>query len=374
LHSLRFTSVPVTARTEWVFAEITDDSGLTEVIEITSGKDSPRVIELVTSMVSQLRDQEVAGETEIPALLGLKTAALQRDRPLATALSALRTALIGLQARHQGVSLVVALGGAAQESIPLYANINRSLLGDHRTPTHFAAAAEQALRDGFTIIKCAPFDDLHSPATVEDILEVAKPGIDRVAAVRAVVGPEVRVLVDCHSRFEAHTAPLVAEQLARLDVGWFEEPVSPTEDLEGLAQIAGNISMPTAGGEAGYGADFFADLIESKAVNVIMPDPKFCGGVAEATKAGRAALQAGGNVSLHCPAGPVSQLASAQVTAALPGAMPLEHAVNEASWRKELMQPPERIEQGRFWFPSGTGIGAALDQGVVRSRGRQWTG
>ena len=67
--------------------------------------------------------------------------------------------------------------------------------------------------------------------------------------------------------------------------------------------------MPIAGGESGYGEEFFAGLIEGGAVSIIMPDVKYCGGVAEAFKAGTAALRAGQSVSLHSPSGPVSSLA-----------------------------------------------------------------
>ena len=63
---------------------------------------------------------------------------------------------------------------------------------------------------------------------------------------RAAVGDDVTVLVDCHSRFERHTAPLVAEQLALSNIGWFEEPVEPTKDSEGLAEIAREVSMITS--------------------------------------------------------------------------------------------------------------------------------
>ncbi len=130
--------------------------------------------------------------------------------------------------------------------------------------------------------------------------------------------------------------------------------------------------MPIAGGESGYGEEFFAELIEGGAVSIIMPDVKYCGGVAEAFRAGRAAMRAGQSVSLHSPSGPVSSLAGAQVTAAMPGAMPLEYAVHEASWRAELLVPTERVADGRMWLPGGPGLGAALNPGVVARYGRRW--
>ena len=201
---------------------------------------------------------------------------------------------------------------------------------------------------------------------------MARLGIERVAAVRAAVGDDVTVLVDCHSRFERHTAPLVAEQLALSNIGWFEEPVEPTKDAEGLAEVAQEVSMIVAGGESGYGREFFRSIVECGALNVIMPDVKYCGGLAEACAAGRAAMDAGGDVSLHSPSGPVSLIGGGHATAAMPGAIHLEHAVYEADWRAELVTPHERVEGGRLWMPDGAGLGVALNEAVVERYGRSW--
>jgi galactonate dehydratase len=372
LDSASFTSVPVTSRTEWTFAEITDSEGVTEVVEITSGENTKQVAALIVELLTSLKGTQIPDESQLSNLIGPESSQFQGGQILTTALSALRTAIRCLQARHQALSLTEALGGTPRVSVQLYANINRSLLGDHRTAANFAAAAERAVANGWSIIKCAPFDEVHPPSNTSDIMEVARAGIERVAAVRDAVGPNVQVLVDCHSRFEAHTAPMVAEKLSELQVGWFEEPVSPTENAKELAQIARQVSMPIAGGESGYGKDFFDELIQGGAVNVIMPDIKFCGGVVEAYKAGKSAIQAGRQISLHNPSGPISQLACAHVTAAISGSMPLEHAVGEADWRAELLSPPERIYDGRLWFPEGDGIGAVLNQDLISHKGTKW--
>ena len=108
-------------------------------------------------------------------------------------------------------------------------------------------------------------------------------------------------------------------------------------------------------------------------MKIIMPDVKYCGGAAVAARAGRAAIDAGGGVSLHSPSGPVSLLASGHVTASVAGAMPLEHAVHEADWRADLLSPPERVENGRLHLPPGAGLGAGLDWDELRRRGRAWS-
>ena len=373
LDRVEFSSVEVTAHTRWHHVQVFDARGASVVIEYSEVGESDSAATIVGQTLRQLHGKAIHDESAIVGALGADPAGLPPRHPLTIAVSAVRSAVSGLQAAHQRLSLTESLGGTPAESVELYANINRSLLTRERTASSFAAEAERAAARGFTIIKCAPFDEVEPPLSAASVLQRARPGIDRVAAVRAAVGPDVRVLVDCHSRFDLGSAPHVAEELARLDIGWFEEPVDPVSARAPLVEIAARVSMPVAGGESGYGEPFFSDLLRKNAVSVIMPDVKFCGGVVEAYRAGKTAAELGRGFSLHSPAGPASLLASAHVTAAVPGAMALEHAVNEAPWRAELLDPPERIERGRLWFPGGAGLGATLNRKVVDRYGRRWS-
>ena len=370
----RVAAATATPRTTWVFAEFADGEGAVTAVEITLGDRSMAVVEVLAELVAMLREREPAGELQVAErLLGLPPERLRRDVVLATAVSALRTAVAQLDAARAGMSLHRWLGAAATESVELYANINRALHATGRTPADFAHAAERAARAGFRSFKCAPFDEVSAALPPNRILSAAAAGLARVRAVRDTIGPAARLLVDCHSRFTAATAPAIAAELARDGVGWFEEPVQPRTATADLAAIARQAPMPVAGGESGYGAAFFDRLLDTGAVSIIMPDIKHCGGVGEAVRAGRSALRRGGGFSLHSPSGPVSLLASAHATAAVPGALPLEHAVDEADWRAGLLIPAERIEQGRLHLPPGTGLGATLDWHEIRRRGHVWT-
>ena len=362
-------SVVVAPRTEWTFARIRDAAGASADVEITAGSSTSDVARLVAEAVDSLRGAAIAGEADVPRLLGLGERLLRRDFAMATAVSALRSGVSIIQSLNGGVSLTEALGGEPLASVPLYANINRGLFGTPRTPADFARAAERAVREGFGAVKCAPFDEM-SPG---DEVGRARPGIGRVAAVRDAVGPDVTLLVDCHSRFDTEPAVIVAEELTGLGVGWFEEPAQPLEDPAGMARIAARVPMDVAGGEKGYGEGLFAGLVDRAAVRVIMPDVKHCGGVAVAARSGRAAIGAGGGVSLHSPSGPVSLLASGHVTASMRGALPLEHAVYEADWRANLLSPPERVENGRLHLTGSPGLGAGLRWDLLRQLGQVWT-
>ncbi len=369
LHSVEFATVVVTPWTEWAFARLRAVGGACADVEITADGD---VVRLVEEMVDSLKGDDIRGEADVARLLGVDERRARGDLALATALSAVRTGVSIIQAVEDGDTLTESLGGEKQDSVQLYANINRGLFATARTPADFAKGAERAVGEGFRAVKCAPFDEVTPGDGSDEAVRQARFGIQRVAAVRDAVGPDVTVMVDCHGRFDIESAVKVAEDLAELGINWFEEPIRPNKHSAESARIAARVQMTVAGGEMGYGEELFADLIEGKAVEVIMPDVMFCGGAAVAARSGRAAIVNGGGVSLHSPSGPVSLLTGGHVMASVPGAMALEHAVHEADWRADLLTPPERVEDGCLHLPCSAGLGAELDWEFLRRVGRVW--
>ena len=365
-------SVTVTPRTTWLFATLSDGEGNSTTVEITHSANLRGAADAITSMADVLRYVEIADESEIESLLGLTPADLRADRVSATAVSGLRTAVAQLTAMRSGLTLAEYLGARPTQRVELYANINRALFATDRTPIDFGRMAEKAARAGFRTFKCAPFDEVSPPTSPDRILDEAATGIARVRAIREAIGPRAKLLVDCHGRFERDSAPLIAEELAKLKIAWFEEPVDPESNADDLAEISRWAKMPVAGGESCYGADFFDELLDSEAVSIIMPDVKLCGGAVEAVAAGLSAVAKGSGFSMHSPYGPVSLLASGHATAAVRGAMPLEHAVYETDWRADLIDPPERIENGHLILPNTPGIGANLNYDLLRRFGQVW--
>lgn len=372
LDRVQFAAVRVNANTEWSFAEVYDLHGASAAAEFGITTGSPEVGERIAELVGVLAGRPLDDEQAVVEAAGIDPGLLTPISITSVAVSALRNIVTVLQAVHAGVSLTEKLGGTAASSVELYANINRALLGRHRSPASFGRVAERAAGRGFRTIKCAPFDEVDKTKTADSAVEASRTGVERVAAVRAAIGPDIRLLVDCHRRFDLESALRVAEELVKLDVGWFEEPVDIESSQDDMAEIARRVSMPVAGGESLYGVESFEALLEKRATHVIMPDVMFCGGASEAYRTGLLAHRLGAGFSPHSPSGTVPLLTSAHVCAALPDAMPLEHAVGETPWRHELLDPPERVEDGRLWFPGGPGLGATLNAAVIDRRGRRW--
>ncbi len=183
---------------------------------------------------------------------------------------------------------------------------------------------------------------------------------------REAIGPDVELMVDCHSFFDVPLAVRVARRLEPQKLAWYEEPVAP-ERIEETREIRRRISQPMAGGEVLFGVSGFAALSRDRAVNVIMPDVKHCGGLLELTRIASVADVSGVAVAPHNPSGPVATAASVQVSAVLKNFRLLELQWGEVPWRHDLVTPPERFEHGTIQVPQRPGLGIALNEDVVRA-------
>ena len=70
--------------------------------------------------------------------------------------------------------------------------------------------------------------------------------VDRVAAVRAALGPAGRIRLDANGAWDVDTATLVVNRLARFDLELVEQPVA---DLADLAEVRRRVAVPVAADE-----------------------------------------------------------------------------------------------------------------------------
>jgi galactonate dehydratase len=363
--------VRATARTVWLLVRLRTDAGLTGLGEASDA----------FGFANTTKDDAARMEAELRAFFELVKgqspldvgAYRQHAEPLvakgglvsATACSAIEQALWDLAGKALDVPTYSLFGGRVRDTLPVYANINRATT--MRTPAGFAETAKAAVRDGFRAVKGAPFDGFppagSPPAVVEAALEN---GIACVAAMRDAVGPDVEVMVDCHSFFDVPMAERVAKRLEPVNLAWYEEPVAP-ERIEETREIRRRIRQPMAAGEILYGVAGFAPLSRNRTVNVIMPDVKHCGGLLELTRIAAAAEQEGVTVAPHNPSGPVSTAANVQICAVLRNFRLLEFQWGEASWRGDVVSPAEQFDRGTLRVPARAGFGIELNDRVVRA-------
>jgi galactonate dehydratase len=275
-------------------------------------------------------------------------------------LSALEQALWDLLGKSLQTPVHALLGGACRDDIRIYANINRANRED-RSPEAYASKAAAAVRDGFDAIKVGVFDDL--PRGIDHATD-AQAGIDRLRAVREAIGPNVELLVDCHSHFTVAGALEVAEELQDVGLFWFEEPI-PQDDYDGYLQVMAACGLPVAGGESRMHRRGWWDVLDRQALDIVMPDVTIVGGIGELSKVAGMAAARGIPTAPHGPFGPVTTAASVHAMAAHPEFLILEYAWGEAPWRADLFLPAETIVNGRIPVSQRPGLGLELNPEVL---------
>jgi L-alanine-DL-glutamate epimerase-like enolase superfamily enzyme len=177
------------------------------------------------------------------------------------AVSAVDIALWDLRARRHGVPLWRLLGGF-DPRVPCYAggiDLDLSLEA-------LLKQTDENLGRGFRAIKMK----VGRPALREDL--------ERVAAMRAHLGPDFPLMVDANMRWSVDDAIRAARALRDFDPVWLEEPTIP-DDVPGHVRIVREGGVPIAAGENLHSLYEFRQLIEAGGVTFPEPDVTNCGGV-----------------------------------------------------------------------------------------------
>jgi galactonate dehydratase len=349
--------VKVNHRGNWILLKVKTDKGLVGVGDASHGGDQPTIaqIERLFANVKGLSpfDIEVFRRSSM-------VPAGKAGRGGQVAFSAFDQAMHDLQGKILGIPCWALFGGKINNRIRNYANINRATVD--RSPDGFAALAEPAVKAGFDAVKMASFDGLpKAPAAKR--AEGVQLGIDCVAAVRRTIGPERDLLVDGHSNFGLEDGLDVTRRLAPLKLFWWEEACP---GIANLAEINRQAPMQTAGGESLYSLAAFYPYIKGEAVDIVMPDVKYCGGMAELKKISAMAEGAGLTCAPHGPASPVGNAAAAHVCATLPNFLILELGFGEVPWRGDLISPPEIFDKGYLTVSDRPGLGIDINEKVAR--------
>ncbi|HYL38009.1 MAG TPA: mandelate racemase/muconate lactonizing enzyme family protein [Bryobacteraceae bacterium] len=358
--------VPVNRLGSWLLLRLHTDAGITGIGEASQSGNPALTLALLHKLVGLIKGRGIFDIEWLKQQAQPEIA--QQGRPAAVALSSLEQCLWDIRGKAFGVPVYALLGGPLQQRIRNYANINRST--PHRDPQGFAQMARQAIAAGFDAVKLAPFDDMpDAGAGAERLEEFTKLGVERAAAVRQAIGPKADLLIDAHSHFNRERGLDVTSRLEPLRLFWLEE-VTPAKPLEDLAAIRRAAKMPTAGGELIYGAKGFYPYIAAGAVDTIMPDIKYCGGVLEMKKIAALAEGAGLKVAPHGPASPLGNAIAAQVCATLPNFHILELSYGEVPWRSEVIDPPEELDHGHLSVSDRPGFGCTLNEKLLSARGK----
>lgn len=279
--------------------------------------------------------------------------------------SAIDIALWDILGQALGVPVHTLLGGAFRDSVPAYATgfyyTGADYLNHRADMARLTAEAQAYVETGFDMLKIKV-----------GLLSVAA-DLERVTAIREIIGPQTRLLVDCNHAYNAATAIQIGRGLESLGVRWLEEPVPP-EDHEGYRRVRAALDIPIAGGECTYTRYGFRNFLLAGCVDIAQPDLCVAGGFSELLKIQALASSLGVWLIPHVWGSGVALAAALHFLAVLP---PFPHTANPIPLqnepviefdrspnplRDELLAEPIRLVDGRVSVPQGPGLGIHLDE------------
>jgi galactonate dehydratase len=292
-------------------------------------------------------------------------------------ISAIDIALWDIRGKFFNVPVYKLLGGKRREKLRAYASQLQFRWGDGVNPAFatedLAAAARHAVSEGYDAIKIDFFtyDRDGRQFSSEDTTRLLKPYYldlveERIEAVRKAVGPNVDIIMECHSFTDAQSAIQIGKRAEKYNIFCYEEPTTPSPKLTKL--VSENVNIPIASGERIYTRWGYAPYFENGSLAMIQPDLGTSGGITEGKKICDMAYTYDVSVQVHVCASPLSVAAALQLEAVIPNFCIHEHhVINRASYNRELCIHDYQPVNGTMTVPELPGIGNELSEYALRT-------
>jgi len=351
----------------WTFVKLYTDSGLTGVGEASLERNDEVVVKALETFRDFLVGQDPFQIEYIWNAL-YKQTFKYGQLIILTALSGIEQALWDIKGKALGVPVYELLGGKLRDKLRAYANawafqkeVTRMTAED--TPDSIAQNALRMVEKGFTAMKWDPFREGGQviPRSEEEF------ALACVKAVREAVGPSVDILIECHGRFNMHSAIRIAHKLEPYDPFFYEEPIPP-DNLDALAALQRSINLPIATGERLYTRWEFRPLFEKHAAHIIQPDICNVGGIWELRKIAAMAEAYYVSVQPHNSNGPVQTIASMHLDASIPNFVFQEFFYPYLDMYNEVLTEPIIYKDGYLEVPTRPGLGTDIREDVIRKR------
>ena len=287
-------------------------------------------------------------------------------------ISAIDIALWDIKGKFFNVPVYKLLGGKRREKLRAYASQLQFRWGDGVNPAFatedLAAAARHAVSEGYDAIKIDFFtyDRDGRQFSSEDTTRLLKPYYldlveERIEAVRKAVGPNVDIIMECHSFTDVQSAIQIGKRAEKYNIFCYEEPTTPSPKLTKL--VSENVNIPIASGERIYTRWGYAPYFENGSLAMIQPDLGTSGGITEGKKICDMAYTYDVSVQVHVCASPLSVAAALQLEAVIPNFCIHEHhVINRASYNRELCIHDYQPVDGYMAVPELPGIGNELSE------------
>jgi galactonate dehydratase len=221
--------------------------------------------------------------------------------------------------------------------------------------------AEDLLAEGFTAMKIWPFDRFATAGgnCYISTLDIER-GLEPFAQIRKAVGDRIEVMCEMHSLWTLPAAIRIGRALRAFNPFWAEDPIR-MDDPATLRRFADATGVAVMGSETVGTRTAFRGLLEAQALDYVMFDVGWCGGLTEARKIGALADAYKRPVAAHDCVGPVILMASIHLAFHMPNTL-IQEVVRAFlhGFYRDLVTYVPTIEAGFLEPPQGNGLGLEL--------------
>lgn len=264
------------------------------------------------------------------------------------------------------------IGGKAQDKLQVYNTMNGWTINGMREHDEPEKIAEFLMKRGIKAIKLYPYDRgpvnafARHGGTFITQAEL-KQSLEPIQRIRKAVGDEMEIALDLSSKWNLPCSLQIARSLEPYGILYLEDPMLP-DNLEAYATLARETSIPVCNSERLATRYRFREMFEAKAVDVVMYDVTWCGGISEARKISDMADTYKIPTSPHTGGGPILWFASIHVATSLTNFYIMEsvyHLYNDLfpHFLKDVPRPVD----GFVTAPERPGLGVELRDEVLRN-------
>jgi galactonate dehydratase len=221
--------------------------------------------------------------------------------------------------------------------------------------------AHSLLEQGVTAMKIWPFD-FAAEATGGRSISATEldDALVPFRKIRGAVGGKMDIMAELHSLWTPPAAELVLRALAQFQPFWVEDPIKMANaDL--LASLRARTNVPICASETIATRRAFREFLQADAVDVVMLDLSWCGGIGEAKKIATLAEAWGRPVAPHDCTGPVVLAASVHLSLNCPNTLVQETVrAFTTGWYREVLTELPDIRNGFIYPMTGPGLGTTL--------------
>ncbi len=236
------------------------------------------------------------------------------------------------------------------------------LIGFINSPDELVASLKSM---GMTAMKIWPFDEAAMRSGGQTIYKSdLRDGVDIFRRAREAAGPDFDIMLEMHSLWSCPAATMIAGAVSEYSPFWIEDALRH-ESTEALVRFKRSTSIPVTVGETTGTRWDYHRLLSSRAVDHVMFDPGWVGGITEAVKVIALASTYGVPVAPHDCTGPVVLTVGTHLGIASP-TIELQEMVRNFyfGWYADMLTELPAYSDGHISPPSGPGLGTALQPGI----------